>query len=95
VQSEPIAACPELGELRRDLCRLREHARDLVLLDWWPIHALADVLRVKSILSGQEAEAILDAARRELASHMPAAPGTPDGAGGSVEGVEYANSAVA
>jgi hypothetical protein len=82
-------------EVRRHLRHLRQRSRDLVLVEWYPIHRLAGVLRERSTLTGEEAEAILDAARHELASHMPAAPTTPDGAGGSVEGAEYANSAVA
>jgi hypothetical protein len=69
-------------EVLRNLRQLRQRARELVLLDWYPIHRLAEALRERLTLTGEEAEAILDAARRELASHMPAAPATPDGAGG-------------
>jgi len=83
-------------EVRRHLRHLRQRARNLVLGEWYPIHCLADALRERSTLTGEEAEAILDGARREFASHVPAAAlATRDGAGGSVEGAEYANNAVA
>jgi hypothetical protein len=46
------------------------------------------------VLTCQEATTVLDAARRELANHVPAAP-APHGAAGDEKGVQYVDSAVA
>jgi hypothetical protein len=52
---------------RRHLRRLRQRAHDLVRANLYPIHRLADALRARHELAGEEAEQILAAARAELA----------------------------
>lgn len=61
-------ACPDWRETRRHLRRLRERARKMVRAELYPIHRLAEVLRVRHELVGEEAEQILAAARAELAA---------------------------
>lgn len=59
--------CTDWRETRRHLRRLRQRAHDLVRANLYPIHRLADVLRARHELTGEEAEQILAAARGELA----------------------------
>jgi hypothetical protein len=61
-------ACPDWRETRRHLRRLRERARQMVRAELYPIHRLAEVLRARRELAGEEAEQILAAARAELAA---------------------------
>jgi hypothetical protein len=89
--------CPGWREMLGHMRKLRARARELVLSEWYGIQRLAAALRDKPVLTGEEAEAILDAARRELASHIPAAPGSIALRAQSVDerGVEYASAEVA
>jgi len=59
--------CTSWRATRRHLRRLRQQAHDLVLAELYPIHRLAEALRARRQLSGDEAEHILAAARAELA----------------------------
>jgi len=59
--------CEDWRETRRHLRQLRQRAHDLVRGELYPIHRLAEALRERHKLSGDEAEQILAAARNELA----------------------------
>jgi hypothetical protein len=59
--------CPGWRETRRHLRPLRLRAQDLVRAELYPIHRLAEALRQRRALAGEEAEQILAAARAELA----------------------------
>lgn len=59
--------CEDWRETRRHLRPLRHRAHDLVRANLYPIHCLAEALRQRRKLSGDEAEQILAAARAELA----------------------------
>lgn len=58
--------CTGWRETRRHLRQLRQRAHDLVRAGLYPIHRLADALRHRYELAGEEAERILTAARAEL-----------------------------
>lgn len=58
--------CTDWRETRRRLRRLRRRARELVHAELYPIHRLAEALRARHELPGEEAEQILAAARAEL-----------------------------
>jgi hypothetical protein len=58
--------CTGWRETRRHLRRLRQRAHDLVRAGLYPIHRLAEALRHRHELPGEEAEHILAAARAEL-----------------------------
>ncbi|MCC6363188.1 MAG: hypothetical protein IT165_06660 [Bryobacterales bacterium] len=85
---------PDIGELQRDLPRLRQRAEQLVRAELYPIHKVAEALRTRLMLSGQEATSILDSARDQLARHVLTAPVAPTG-NNQKEGVAYESSAVA
>lgn len=59
--------CTDWRETRRHLRGLRQRAHDLVRAELYPIHRLADALRIRHELPGDEAEQILAAARAQLA----------------------------
>ncbi len=59
--------CADWREARRHLRRLRHRAHELVRTELYPIHRLAEALRTRHELAGEEAEQILAAARDELA----------------------------
>lgn len=59
--------CTDWRETRRHLRRLRQHARELLRAELYPIHRLAEALRSRCELPGEEAEQILAAARDKLA----------------------------
>lgn len=59
--------CEDWHETRRQLRRLRQRAHDLVRAELYPIHRLADTLRARHELAGEEAEQNLAAARAGLA----------------------------
>ena len=65
--------CANRRETRRHLRRLRQRAHDLVRTNLYPIHRLAEALRARHELPGEEAEQILAAARAELAGVLPGA----------------------
>ena len=59
--------CSDWRQTRRHLRRLHQCAHDLVRAELYPIHSLAEALRERHELPGEEAERILAAARAELA----------------------------
>jgi hypothetical protein len=60
---------PGWRETRRHLRCLRQRAHDLIRAELYPIHRLADALRHRRALAGDEADQILAAARAELAQN--------------------------
>ncbi|WP_321477520.1 hypothetical protein [uncultured Paludibaculum sp.] len=59
--------CTDWRATRRHVRRLRQRTHDLVRANLYPIHRLADALRARHELAGDEAEQILTTARSELA----------------------------
>jgi hypothetical protein len=64
---ERLMCAWRLPRPRRHLRRLRHRAEELVRAELYPIHRLAEALRARRELAGDEAGQILAAAREDLA----------------------------